>query len=117
MTHDRSFSEVHLDIEPGRATQRSLDARPREEHVFRVAVCGDFCGRGQDGTTREARRAGGTWRVDRDDFDAVLARVAPTLRLALSNDMTVDVQIRELDDFHPDQLFERVPQFSRLRAL
>lgn len=117
MTHDRSFSEVHLDIEPGHATQRSLGARPREERVFRVAVCGDFCGRGQAGSTGETPRAGRTWRVDRDEFDAVLAEVAPTLRLVLSNAMTVDVQIRELDDFHPDQLFERVPQFARLREL
>lgn len=119
MTHDRSFSEVHLDIEPGRVAEAPapLTARPREHDVFRLAVCGDFCGRGQTGSARGTPRAGQTWRIDRDDFEAVLAEAAPTLHLALSDEMTVDVQIRELDDFHPDQLFERVPQFARLRAL
>jgi type VI secretion system protein ImpC len=118
MTHDRSFSEVHLDIEPGHASQRPSDAVPRDDDIFRLAICGDFCGRGGS-TARhgDPPRAGQAWRVDRDEFDAVLADAAPTLRLVLSSDMTVDVQIRELDDFHPDQLFERVPQFARLRAL
>jgi len=47
----------------------------------------------------------------------VLATIRPALQIALGDGMVVDVRIRELDDFHPDQLFERVPQFARLREL
>lgn len=113
MPDARSYSEVHLDVDPGRDAQARRSAEPRSERVFRLAICGDFSGRATDAASSEVR----AWRVDRDDFDDVLAAIAPALRLELGTGMVVDVRIRELDDFHPDQLFERVPQFARLREL
>ena len=57
------------------------------------------------------------WRVDRDDVDQVLASIAPTLHIELGRGVVAQVQIRELDDFHPDRVFDRTPQFAQLREL
>ena len=118
MQEQRPSYEVHLDADPGRdprARQDAHDAQPLAERVFRLAICGNFSG--QASATGAANSADRAWRVDRDDFDDVLAAVAPTLQLELGKGMVVDVRIRELDDFHPDQLFAHVPQFERLRQL
>jgi len=103
---DRPSYDIRLDSDPGSGTRTEPTAR--RERTFRMAVIGDFSGR---------ENPVGEWRVDRDDFDEVLRAIAPTLRLQLADGMVVDVVIRELDDFHPDQLFTQVPQFARLRAL
>ena len=115
MPEERPSYEVHIDVDAGHAPRERRELTPQAERVFRVGVCGDFSGRA--GAASASGSAGGAWRVDRDDFDDVLATVAPTLQVELGKGMVVDVRIRELDDFHPDQLFERVPQFARLREL
>ncbi len=107
MPHDRSDSSVRLDLDMGRDPDAQDASRVREEAVFRIGIVGDF-GAG-DGSR--------AWRVDRDDFDDVLAQAAPALQLDLGNGLVAQVRIRDIDDFHPDQLFERVPQFAQLRAL
>ncbi len=113
MPQDRSFSEVHLDVDPGRQSHATVDATPAADRIFRIAVCGDLRGN-LPGTGATSR---GHWRVDRDDLDDVLASIAPTVRLTLSKDLTVDVTIRDMEDFHPDRLYEQLPQFTRLREL
>ena len=112
MPEGRSYSEVRLDVDPHSDAHARMSAEPQSERIFRLGICGAFSGR----TSASAQHAR-VWRIDRDDFDEVLATVAPTLQLELGKGMVVDVRIRELDDFHPDQLFERVPQFARLREL
>ena len=115
MPADRSSYEVHLDADPGRDPRARHAAPSQAERVFRLAVCGDFSGRA--GSASPVAGSPRAWRVDRDDFDAVLATISPSLQIALGDGMVVDVRIREIDDFHPDQLFARVPQFARLREL
>lgn len=111
MNRDRSFGEVHLDIDAGRTPREDAVAPSEREAVTcRIAICGDFSG-------RATSEASGSWRIDRDDFDDVLASVAPTLTLDLPSGTQVAVHIRELDDFHPDQLFAQIPQFASLREL
>lgn len=53
--------------------------------------------------------------VDIDNFDQVLARYAPQLDLDLSGTM-IHLEFRNLEDFHPDNLFRNVPLFVSLRA-
>ncbi len=114
MKEDRPSYEVHLDADPGRDPRARHEAQPQADRVFRLGICGNFSGSSAASAAPEVARA---WRVDRDDFDDVLAAVAPTLQVELGKGMVVDVRIRELDDFHPDQLFAHVPQFERLRQL
>jgi anion-transporting ArsA/GET3 family ATPase len=55
-------------------------------------------------------------RVDRDNFDEVLARLAPALEIPLAGGgPRVALRFAELDDFHPDQLYDRLPLFRSLR--
>ena len=107
MSRDRSDSDVRLDLDLGRNPAALDPSRARSEPIFRIGIVGDFSA--SDGAT--------AWRVDRDDFDEVLAQASPTLQLDLENGLSAQVRIRDIDDFHPDQLFERVPQFAQLRAL
>ncbi len=115
MRDDSSSYQVNLDVSLGREPLPSVESTGRADAVFRLAICGDFSG--QFASTSPRPNAPAIWRVDRDDFDDVLASIAPTLRLELDGGVTAEVRIRELDDFLPDQLFDRVPQFARLREL
>lgn len=111
------MSDIILDISAGRERGPAV---PLDDTPFRIALLGDFSGR----AGRVAAESGGAiarrsaWRVDRDDLDAVLAELAPTLRLSLEpGGAGLTVQFKSLDDFHPDQLFERLPVFQALRDL
>jgi type VI secretion system protein ImpC len=55
--------------------------------------------------------------IDRDNFDEVLRSFAPRVSVALPDSSRIELEFQELDDFHPDRLFERVEVFSKLRDL
>jgi type VI secretion system protein ImpC len=88
---------------------------------FRVALLGDFSGRGARGQLESgqalARRK--PLRVDRDNLDEALARIAPQLDLAPArdSDSTLSLRFAELEDFHPDRLYDRLPLFQPLREV
>lgn len=54
--------------------------------------------------------------IDIDNFDRVLARIAPRVSLQLEG-LPTTIAFESLDDFHPDKLFARVPAFDTLRKL
>ncbi|MCC6419534.1 MAG: type VI secretion system contractile sheath large subunit [Gemmataceae bacterium] len=91
-------------------------AKPTEETLFRIALLGDFSGRG--GPPRSLADARPV-RIDRDNFDDVMARFDPQVRLPLTGPGAAPVTVRfgELDDFHPDRLFGRLGAFEALRDL
>jgi type VI secretion system protein ImpC len=82
--------------------------RPEPDTPFRILVVGDFTG--GIGRTRKAIA------VDRDNFDDVMGRLAPALHMSFGS-VEVPLTFRELEDFHPDRLFERLPPFQALRSL
>ena len=92
--------------------------RPVPGPAFRIALLGDFSGRGgsevDGGAVLAARKP---HRVDVDTLDAVLARLAPRLTIPLGDAGTVSVPIGAMDDFHPDQLVEQMPVFEHLLDL
>jgi len=55
-------------------------------------------------------------KIDIDEFDRVLARIAPRLVLELDG-QALALDFSALDDFHPDHLFDRLPVFEALRRL
>jgi len=106
------FGGVHL-----RATDESGARRPRSETPFSIAILGDFSGRANRGllepeTVGERR----PYRVDRDNFDEVLRKLQPELELPTPSKIPLRFQFSELDDFHPDRLFEN-PAFQKLKQL
>lgn len=85
--------------------------RPDEEDPFRLLLLGGFSGHG--GSPLAERKP---LRVDIDNFDRVLAAIAPRLTLEVGG-ARLELTFSSLDDFHPDGLFERVDLFAGLRGL
>lgn len=96
----------------------SSHAEPRG-NAFRILVLGDFGGRASRAASESAPRAAPRkpLSIDRDNLDQVLARLDVGLRLDLPRVGAVDISFAELDDFHPDRLYDRLPTFASLRQL
>ena len=95
----------------------SAGARPSKETPFRVAIIGDFSGRANrgifDSKTISQRRP---LLVDRDNFDEVLSRIGPEIQLAIG-DGSLHLRFSELENFHPDRIFQQLEAFGKLRDL
>ena len=111
------MSDFTLDITAGR--DRSTP-EPLDETPFRIALLGDWTGRGSRGVVEPGARISvrQPHRVDRDDLDEILSDLAPmvALRLEPTGEPLV-IRFATLDDFHPDQLYARLPIFQALRDL
>ena len=96
------------------AVEIDVGIEPRESHIqspdepFRILVAGNFSG----GAGRNRRPIA----IDRDNFDQVLGLLAPQLRLTIGS-AELAIGFRELDDFHPDSLFQRLAPFEAMRDL
>jgi type VI secretion system protein ImpC len=101
----------------------SISRAPRAASAgakFRLALLGDFSGRANAGRleTGAALAARKPIKVDVDNIDQVIERMQLSLALPLAeDDGAVVVPIRNLDDFHPDQLAENVELFEQLLDL
>jgi type VI secretion system protein ImpC len=110
------MSDFTIDITAGR--DRSAP-QPLDEQPFRIALVGDWRGRGSRGANESAAKiaARQPHSVDRDDLDEVLGDLAPELALRLADGGALAIRFTSLDDFHPDQLYARLPIFQALRDL
>ena len=87
---------------------------------FRIAILGDFSGRASRGALETgaelAKRR--PIKLDVDNIDDVIAGFATTLVLPLGKAGTgIEVPLNELDDLHPDELYENVELFEELSML
>lgn len=111
---------MELEFQFSKAPARPASAS-RDEWPMRILIMGDFSGRGHRGRSEDATPLGDRpiMRVDVDNFQDVMCRVAPQLHLRLNGasgpDMTV--QFRQLDDFHPDELYGKLEVFLALRQI
>lgn len=104
------FGGVHLTS----GEQGDGDEMPPET-PFRLLLSGNLGGDRPNPKPLAGRKP---IEIDRDNFDEVLAKTAPSVTIrnhASGNDLTI--AFRELDDFEPDRLFERLPVFDELRTL
>ena len=99
-----TLASVEIDV--GAKTQKIV--RPDSDVPFRILLAGNFSG-GSKGQRR-------IHEVDPDNFDQVMARIAPALSLKFGA-TEVTVPFLDLDDFHPDQLFAKLEPFRALREL
>ncbi len=83
-----------------------------DDPAFQMLVLGDWSA---DGSKHDVERRKAI-EVDRDNFDDVMNGLGVKLDLDLS-DSRITLDFRSLDDFHPDELFKRLPQFAELREL
>jgi len=104
MPRTSSLASVQIDVGEKPERLQPVD----DETPFRILVAGNFSG--------GAGRVRKPIEIDRDNFDQVLAVIAPELRVEFGGQPVV-IKFRELEDFHPDQLFERLAPFQALRDL
>lgn len=100
----------------GNATSPSREpAEERSNSPFRILVLANLSGN-QKTADIGARRP---VAVDRDNLDDVLAKIGPALSLAgiHLDGSKIEIEFAELDDFHPDRLFDRRDIFADLRNL
>lgn len=111
-----AFGEIHLDVEAGR--DRETPA-PASDTPFHVALLGDFSGRSSCGICETGAKLAGRRPIpiDRDTFDAVLARLGVRLQLPLAGGGSLPLEFKDIDDFRPEALFERVEVFAKLKEL
>ena len=93
-----------FEFELGTAPKRP---RPDDESAMRILVLGDFSARAQRGSEQRcdlAKREPAV--IDVDNFDRVMARIAP--RLLLGRDQPAALEFATLDDFHNKAEFVRI---------
>jgi type VI secretion system protein ImpB len=94
-------------------------AQIERELPFVVGVMGDFAGDPSEPLKPIAERK--FVQIDRDNFNDVMARVAPGLNLKVDNtlagdgsQMAVNLKFKSLDDFEPAKVAEQVPALKAL---
>jgi pilus assembly protein FimV len=104
----------------GKITAPKPEIKPGDRRRMRVAIMGDFSGRAnkgalQGGSDLAARKP---IKFDIDTLEAIIARFATTLTLPIGKDgSAIVVELGEIDDLHPDQLYDNVELFAELGAL
>src|SRR4051812_21052831 len=86
------------------------NSRPRDEEApMRLLVLGDFSGAPSSERPPLASRP--TLNIDVDNVDDVMRRLRPRVHAGID-----EIQLRQIDDFHPDQIYARLAAFESFRS-
>src|SRR5258706_8446163 len=106
-----SFGDINFNF-----STRGAGAPARErESPFRMAVLGDFSGRSSRGMAESIGQRASA-QIDCDNFEKIMARMGAALRLPNPGrpNETLELRFSTLEDFHPDQIIQRVESLSQL---
>jgi type VI secretion system protein ImpC len=116
MAKPLSFGNIEVNLTAGSAPSPAI---PAPGGSFRIAILGDFSGRASRGLreTGPALAARKPVRVDRDNFDEVLAKLAGHVNLPVAgaHGSGIGIFFKELDDFRPERIVHQVGVFESLR--
>jgi type VI secretion system protein ImpC len=103
------------------STLEETSVQPQSEDTLRIALLGDWSGRASRGLQATGQELA-NWQprlVDRDNLEEMIAKLGAGLQLIVSttNNTPISLTFQSLDDFHPDQIFERTEHFQILRDL
>jgi type VI secretion system protein ImpC len=109
-----SFGKIDVNMV---SSMEEADGRPDPETPFRIAILGDFSGRANRGVCETALAERAPHFVDRDNLDNVLKKCGVEIKLPIlgKESPPICIKFSELDDFHPDSIFERLDVFEALR--
>lgn len=111
MPRPSRFADVRLDIDPH---ARRSPAGRADDTPFRILLMGDFSGRDNQQTPPPPR-----WKpvlIDRDNFGQVMGSMGASLSLgAGASTGRIRLQFRDLEDFHPDRIYEQAECFRAFR--
>lgn len=92
-----------------------------KELPFVVGVLGDYSGN-NPGEALKPLKERKFVKIDRDNFDQVMVRQKPGLKLRVPNtlkdddsELNVELQFRSMDDFEPAKIVEQVPVLKELK--
>jgi len=104
---------IKLDLHTG-------GAQKKVELPLKLMVMGDYSN-GQELRPLSQRTK---INVDRNNFDSVLAEFAPDLKMAVPNTLSedgsqtvIELKLRNLKDFEPEQVARQIPQLRALLAM
>lgn len=88
-----------------------------DEPPFQILLLGDWSGR--ENRVLSEIFLSKPLEIDRDSFDKVFSKLNVRLDLDLERDgnKSLSLEFDELDDFHPDNIFQQVSLFSDLRDI
>jgi len=89
-----------------------------KELPFVVGVMGDYSG---DNTDKKPLKDRKFAQIDRDNFNEILGKVAPSLDLKVENtiadddtETAVNLEFNEMEDFEPHRIVDQVPVLKNL---
>jgi len=93
--------------------------RLAESGKFRLAIMGDFSGRANKGEleTGEALAKRKPLSVHFDNLDDIIERLGIQLNLPVGASGSTRIEIKSMDDFHPDELYEKLGIFAEIASL
>lgn len=112
-----TFDSLTVNIE---AQTETAGRRLSEDVPCRLLILGDFSGRSNRGLAVQGKTASPLrpCRVDRDNLDELPGKLCASLLLPpINGDSPLRIDFAELEDFHPDQLYDRLEIFQQLRQL
>jgi len=106
------LSSFSFDLSPNPAANRKEQDAP-----WRVLLLADLSGRASRTNSDESSIADRPLRrVDFDRFESLFVKTSPRLSLPLP-DGSLDVTFSSMEDFHPDEVFDRLDVFAAFRDL
>ena len=96
------------------------ELRPDAKGRKRLAILGDFSGRATRGELEigDGLASRKPLKLDVDTMEQLLERLDVKVQLPIGPDGSViDIEIGEIDSFHPDELYEELELFSELSGL
>lgn len=106
---------ITVDTQVGTAAGQDEVRANRGMQPLKVVVLGDFSGRGsrgEDDPNSLGQRK--LYRVDKDSFDEVFAALKVSVKLPIDDQ---PIHFDDIDQLHPDYLFENLHIFARYRQL
>jgi type VI secretion system protein ImpC len=115
----RQLSLGNVDFELGTLTSFA-PRKAKDNTPFSVAVLADFSGRGNRGLCETGPSIAARRRisVDVDNLDSLPMNLDAELHIPLGgkDGPRITVRFNELDDFHPDKIFDRLEVFQKLKT-
>ena len=100
---------LNLSVELGKK-RHSGDGGSADSQQLKFILLGCFSGT-RNSSDSHANTHQGLRQVDLDNFDALLSEIQPSLKIRLSDQAEpLQLSFTSLDDFHPDQLHQQLPQ-------
>ncbi len=106
-------ARINLKLDVGKG-----DAKKKVELPLKLLVAGDFSGQAKDGRLAEREKVS----IDKNNFTQVMESMNLNLKYSVDNklsgqgEMPINLEMKNMDSFKPEQVAKSIPELSRLLA-